>query len=259
MHERALKLEHVRPVLVSGVPHDVRDAVDGHALGVVDHPNALGLLRPAVLVASEAEADAVPAKIPQSAERVGVCLGADVAAFEEGVVGFEGEAGRDERRHSEQVLSKGRPRSPDIRRDLPQPLVVHEHDSVHKEDPILLARRDHLIHLLEGQGHRLLDEHVLLGPRRLGHPLHVELGGQRHVHGVHFRVLQQFVVAAVGPDALRAELSSPRLRLLELATGHGHELGRGAQEHRAGVLPGDVGAAHDPPAQLGLLRRPSHA
>ena len=67
----------------------------------------------------------------------------------------------------------------------------------HQLDAVGARRFDHVVALLQGDGHRLLDQHVLAGVAGVdGQPL-VELVAEHHRHRVHFSVFEQFRMRGV--------------------------------------------------------------
>ena len=71
------------------------------------------------------------------------------------------------------------------------------HERLHQEHPGVLGRLHHPPRLGAAHGERLLAEDVLACLRRLDRPLGVEVVGERDVHGIDGRVVEQVLVGAV--------------------------------------------------------------
>jgi hypothetical protein len=100
-----------------------------------------------------------------------------------------------------------------------------------------------------GGGERLLAEDILARRQRLDRPLGVEGDGQGDVDGIDRPGGQQLLVGAVA--GLQPQLVSERPRPVDVAAGHGHELGvvggAGGLDHQ----PADAGRRQDTPADPG--------
>ena len=62
-----------------------------------------------------------------------------------------------------------------------------------------VARRDQVLGLGRVHGERLFAEHMLAGFERLDRPRHMKVIGQRVVHHIELRVLDQRLIGAVRP------------------------------------------------------------
>jgi hypothetical protein len=86
------------------------------------------------------------------------------------------------------------------------------HEGLHEEHACGLAAVDHLLGLGGRHRQRLLAQHVLAGRRRPQRPRRMEVVGQRDVHGLDVRIVEELLVAAVVPgDAqFRRRRGGPR-------------------------------------------------
>eukprot|EP00268_Persea_americana_P032075 TRINITY_DN3140_c0_g1_i4.p2 TRINITY_DN3140_c0_g1~~TRINITY_DN3140_c0_g1_i4.p2 ORF type:complete len:122 (+),score=4.33 TRINITY_DN3140_c0_g1_i4:230-595(+) len=107
---------------------------------------------------------------------------------------------------------------------------MHPHGPVHELHSIRIAHLQDPVQLSHVQGSRLLKQHVLLLLRGLHRPPHVQARWERHVHGVHLRVVEDGLVAAVDLHGFgEAVLGREPLGLLDRAAAHGGEGGVGGE------------------------------
>nr|GMC52503.1 hypothetical protein CR513_00322 [Ipomoea batatas] len=180
--------------------------------------------RELVVVGPQNRADAVPAGVAQRSQPVQIWLHADAKRI------------REELFH----LSSSR--------------MMHPRGSIHELNPTGRTRRQNLVQLRHVQRHRLLQQHVLLLLRRQDGPPHVEAGGERDVNGVHVRVVQHGVVAAVnfrGGGALG--LCDKRRRLLRRAAADGGDCRVWSQRYSPGQIARHGGTAQYSETDLPLL------
>nr|GMC52353.1 hypothetical protein CR513_00322 [Ipomoea batatas] len=174
-------------------------------------------------------ADAVPAGVAQSSHGIHIWLFAwavvlqrDMGRRDNGTYGFElakAQRIREELFH----LSSSR--------------MMHPRGSIHVLDPTGLTRRQNPVQLRHVQRRRLLHQHVLLLLRRQDGPLHVEAGGESDVNGVHVRIIQHGVVAAVKFRGGRAlVLGGKRRSLLRRVAAHGGDGRVWSQRYSPGQL-----------------------
>nr|GMC55177.1 hypothetical protein CR513_00322 [Ipomoea batatas] len=187
--------------------------------------------RELVVVGPQNRADAVPAGVAQRSQPVQIWLHADVV--------LQSIRAKHIRKHAVHLhISR----------------MMHPRSSIHELNPTGRTRRQNLVQLRHVQRHRLLQQHVLLLLRRQDGPPHVEAGGERDVNGVHVRVVQHGVVAAVnfrGGGALG--LCDKRRRLLRRAAAHGGDCRVWSQRYSPGQIAPHGGTAQYSETDLPLL------
>jgi hypothetical protein len=134
---------------------------------------------------------------------------------------------------------------------------VHPHSGVHELKASGIAGGEDGVEVGGAERGGLLEEHVLAPGGGRGGPAHVEAGGERNVHGVDLRVVEERLIGAVEAEAggWEAVVGGEEPGLLLGAAADGGDGGTRHEQHGARDLLRDGGAAQDTEPHGAVLRR----
>ena len=119
-------------------------------------------------------------------------------------------------------------------------------EGFHQQDTVFLRGGKHFLHLRFAKCQRFFAQNMFLRLQGFDGPFAVDIVGQGDIDRLHFRIGQQFVIAAVG--LLKAELLLIAFCLFDPASGDRIPLAVFCQHHAGNRLaPGDIRCSQHTP------------